>query len=261
VLVAELYAVLNDRFPFINAPSWDPVGLQLGDMDQGAGAVAVCHEVTVDVVESAISGGVATLVSYHPLLFDPVTAIVAGRSSEGRALRLVQSGVSLIVVHTAMDVAPGGTANALLASLGIATTGSFASASDEAEHLIGRFGPLISTTTAGSLAELMGEQLSARVQIAGDQEAIVKSLAAVPGSGGSFIDEASEVADAYVTGDIGHHQAQSAIELGLTLFDAGHIPTERPGVAHLYDAVRDVVSDAVFIASDPHPWEDVSWKT
>ena len=260
MLVSDVYAHLDERFPFGDAPSWDPVGLQLGDGSREAGLVGVCHEVTNAVVGQTIASGITMLVSYHPLLFDPITAVVAGATPSGRALRLLQSGVSLVVVHTAMDVASEGTADALLRAIDVTSRGSFGASEDGAERYIGRFGDQGEATTAALFAEAVAERLATSVQIAGDPESMVLRVAALPGSGAAFIEEAAEIADAYVTGDVSHHRAQRASERGLVLIDAGHVPTERPGVAHLYDAVRDVVSDAVFIASDPYPWKDVSWK-
>jgi dinuclear metal center YbgI/SA1388 family protein len=261
VLVADVYNLLNGQFPFSNAPTWDPVGLQLGDMEADAGRVAVAHEVTDSVVESVLSDGIVTVVAYHPLLFEPIVAVVAGRTPSGRALRLLRAGVSLLVVHTAMDVAPRGTADALLESLGVETAGSFAETDKGSGQFIGRFGSLGEPTSAGVFTALVSKELSATVQFAGDPDATISSVAAVPGSGSSFIAEAGAIADVYITGDVDHHRARSGLEQGVVVLDAGHIPTERPGVTRLYDSVRKVVSDAVFIADDPHPWEDVSWKT
>lgn len=261
MLVADLYGHLDKQFPFGDAPSWDRVGLQLGDSEHSAGAVGVCHEVTDAVVAHTISNGISTLVSYHPLLFDPITAVVAGSTPSGRALRLLHAEVSLVVVHTAMDVAPDGTADSLLAAIGVTSSGSFGAAEDDSERYIGRFGSLAEATTAGVYAETVARRLATPVQLAGDPESVVSTVAAVPGSGGSFIEEAAVIGDVYVTGDVSHHQAQLTSERGLVVVDAGHVPTERPGVAHLYDAVCDVVPDAVFIADDPYPWKDVSWKT
>jgi dinuclear metal center YbgI/SA1388 family protein len=230
-------------------------------MDEDLGLVAVAHEITNEVVEQVLTAGVSTLVSYHPLLFDPVTSVVAGPTPSGRAMRLLRAGVSLLVVHTAMDVAPGGTGDALLSLLGVQTEGSFADADDMPETEIGRVGRLGVPTTAGLFAELVAQRLSTPVQIAGDPRTPVETVATVPGSGSSFIAEAAALADLYITGDVSHHSARSAIDHDLVVLDPGHAPTERPGVEHLYDSVCDVVSDAVLIASDPHPWEDVSWKT
>lgn len=99
------------------AAGWDPVGLQLGDPRADLERVAVCHEVTEEVVTAVLETRPDLLVSYHPLLFRPVQRLVAGRSPAGRAFRLVEAGVALAVTHTDFDAAPGGTADALAASL------------------------------------------------------------------------------------------------------------------------------------------------
>lgn len=260
VLVADLHSHLDDRFPFEDAASWDPVGLQLGAPDDEAGTVAVCHEVNAEVVRQSVESRVDTLVSYHPLLFDPVTAIVDGPTASGMALALLRSGVSLIVVHTAMDVAEGGTSDALLEALGALPGGSFADADEASRGRLGRFGDLDRDTTAGSFAETVSERLSTTVQIAGPVDASISRIAVLAGSGSDFIAEAADAGDVFVTGDVSHHRANEALQRGLVVIDAGHVPTERPGIRQLYASVRDFAPDAMFMTIDPHPWEDVSWK-
>ncbi|MGI9584605.1 MAG: Nif3-like dinuclear metal center hexameric protein, partial [Acidimicrobiia bacterium] len=123
--VHDVLTVVDNVFPFAGAAGWDPVGLQIGGADRPAGRVGVCHEVSSDVVERVVMDSVDTIVSYHPLLFSPTTSLTAGPSAEGRALRLAEAGVSLVVVHTAMDAAHPGTGDALLTSLGHTPTDSF----------------------------------------------------------------------------------------------------------------------------------------
>lgn len=117
--IADLIASLDRLAPFAKAAGWDPVGLQLGDRTATASTVAVCHEVTEGVVAHLEREPVDVLITYHSLLFRPTTRLVAGPSAAGRAFRLVRAGVALGVVHTAFDVAPGGTADALAAALGL----------------------------------------------------------------------------------------------------------------------------------------------
>ena len=260
MLVADIHDSLDELFPFENAAVWDPVGLQLGAIDNDAGDIAVCHEVSEDVVAWSLANDVNTLVSYHPLLFDPITAVVGGPTPAGRALRLLRGGLSLIVVHTAMDLAPRGTGDSLLEALGVATAGSFADPGEESGFWIGRYGELEDATTAVSFASTVSERLSTTVRFAGDSEQQIKTVGVVPGSGSAYIAEAVGVTDVIVTGDVSHHRAQDAVQRGFVVIDAGHIPTERPGVEHLYASVLNVAPDAVFITSDPHPWEDISWK-
>jgi dinuclear metal center YbgI/SA1388 family protein len=119
VLVGDVIRSLT----FDKAASWDPVGLQLGDLEAEANAVAVCHEVTEQVM--ADTAPVDLLITYHPLLFGKVNKLVAGPGAAGRAYRLIRNEVSLAVVHTAWDVAPGGTADALAAELGLSDVRGF----------------------------------------------------------------------------------------------------------------------------------------
>ncbi len=123
--VADILAALGERAPFEKAAGWDPVGLQVGDPGAPVRALAVCHEVTEAVVAAVEAGGVDLLVSYHPLLFRPVTRLVAGPTAAGRALRLVRTGTALAVSHTNFDVVPGGAADALAEALGLTDTEGF----------------------------------------------------------------------------------------------------------------------------------------
>jgi len=113
------------RAPAHRAAADDPGGLQLGDAAAPARRIGVCHEVTADVVDAAVAAGLDLLVTYHPLLHAPTVRLVAGPSAEGRAWRLASAGVAVAVVHTAFDAAPGGTADALAAALGLRETRGF----------------------------------------------------------------------------------------------------------------------------------------
>ena len=121
-LVEMLEATIRPQ----RAAGWDPVGLQVGDPDAEVERLAVCHDVTPAVAERADADGVGLLVSYHPLLFAPVRRFVAGPTPSGLAHRLARAGTALAIAHTAFDVAPGGTADALASALGIEEAVGFA---------------------------------------------------------------------------------------------------------------------------------------
>ncbi len=117
VTISHLLEHLGRLAPWDKAGGWDPVGLQLGDPARTARSVAVVHEITEAAVDRLVAEPVDLVVAYHPLLFQPTTRLVSGRSATGRAFRLVEAGVALAVVHTAFDVAPGGAADALATAL------------------------------------------------------------------------------------------------------------------------------------------------
>lgn len=320
--------------------------------------MGVCHDVTAEVVDVARSAGFDLLISYHPLLFEATSTFVAGPSPGGRAFRLAEAGVALFVVHTAFDVAPGGTADALAAACGLEGVSGFGPAwpagslkvvtflpesavegvaeamvragggrmgrysscsfrgpgvgvfeapSDAspavgnagvlnrepevrlemivpapnkeevigalvASHpyeepgydvyatesnagFIGRVGELPGAVSLSVLAESVGSSLGADVRYSGDGAADVRRVAVVPGSGSSLIPDVADLADVLLTGDVSHHRAREALDRGLFIIDAGHIPTERPGIKALYAAVEahfDGVHDLTH--HDPNPW-------
>lgn len=253
--IASLLAELDDLFPFASAGVWDRVGLQIGAFEGDVGLVGVCHEVTENVVEKAISTGAGTIVTYHPLLFTSTTSLIAGPTPEGRALRLAAANIDVISIHTALDVATPGTADALLDRLGLRSSATFGPVDDERGADIGRIAHLETPTTLRLLATAIAKATGSPTRFAGDEEADISVVGLIPGSGGSFVSDAVGTMDAFVSGDIGHHDAAMASACGLGVIDAGHVPTERPGVEALYDAICLVQPNTMRLTDDPHPWE------
>lgn len=260
--IAAFLEDLGGSILWPGAADWDFTGLQLGDGGRLLQRVAVCHEVTEAVVAAVETDSPDLLLSYHPLLFNPIRQVVAGRSPDGRAYRLIRAGVALAVVHTAFDVAPGGAAEALAAALGLERVESFAALTPVdpgfagEPGFVGRVGHL---PEARSPAEFSREVAAAlgdppmRVS-AGDLTSLER-VAVIPGSGASFIAEAIEAgADVLVTGDVSHHRVVGALDRGMAVIDAGHAPTERPGIRALVDMVAARVDTIDLVSLDPTPW-------
>lgn len=252
--VAEMAGLLAERMAPAQAAVWDPVGLQLGDPAASVSIVGVCHEVTEDVVAWVEESPVDLLVAYHPLLFHPMNRMVAGRSSQGRALRLLRAGVSLVVTHTDFDAAEGGAADALAHGLSLSHIEPFGADEEGLPAIgrVGRFGFALDTLDA-RVSDAFG---SYGLRISGDRDRVLDRVAVVPGAGSDLIERAAEVADALVTGDVPHHRAVRALDLGLAVVDPGHVATERPGIRALVAMVSEVVDAAVvdLTGFDPETW-------
>lgn len=237
-------------------PYWDPVGLQLGDPADDVATVAVCHEVNDEVASRLEEEPVDLLVSYHPLLFTPTTNVLAGRSPGARSYRLIRSGVNLLVTHTDFDSAPGGTADSLAGFFGLSAVEEFGEDPDTGLPAIGRVGKF--SGTLGSIDAIVADEFGPTgVRVTGDRDTVVERLAVVPGSGSAFIEAAAETgAQALVTGDVGHHRAVAAVDLGLAIVDPGHTASERPGMRALAALIGDVSGlDVVDLTGiDPQTW-------
>lgn len=215
----------------------------------------MCHEVTEEVAAHLEQDPVDLLITYHPLLFTPTTRLLAGRSAGARAYRLLRAGVSLLVTHTDFDAAADGTADALAGFLDLQHVEPFGDDPDLGMPAIGRVGHFIGSLAAIE-AIVVDEFGPAGVRVSGDLDMKVERVAVVPGSGSSLIEAAAEVADVLVTGDVSHHSAVAALDLGLAVVDAGHTATERPGMKALVGMVVEVTGIEVVDLThiDPKTW-------
>jgi hypothetical protein len=108
----------------------------------------------------------------------------------------------------------------------------------------------------GDLVNAVRAELGPAARTSGRPSGDGLRVAVVPGSGASLISHAATAgAQVLVTGDIKHHDARQASELGLAIVDPGHAATERPGVARLYAALAEEVGGIVDLTDiDPDPW-------
>lgn len=100
----------------------------------------------------------------------------------------------------------------------------------------GRIGDLATPLTLVDLAAAVAAALpatAAGVKVAGEPARLVRRFAVCGGSGGEFAEAAAaKGADAFLTSDLRHHQAQDLVaETGLAVLDAAHWATEWPWLA------------------------------
>jgi dinuclear metal center YbgI/SA1388 family protein len=252
--VSEITRSLAEHTKPETAATWDPVGLQLGDPAAEVGTVAVCHEVTEEVVARLEDQPVDLLVTYHPLLFSPVNRLVSGRSAESRAFRLIRAGVSLLVTHTDFDAMEGGAADALAKLYRLRHVVPFGGDDETGAPAIGRVGDF--DGNLGVLDAMTSDAFGSNgLRVNGDRSGTLAKVAVVPGSGSEFIDAAASLADALVTGDVSHHRAVRAADLGLAIVDPGHIATERPGMRVLVRLMSEIAGDVTDLTGiDPTTW-------
>ena len=88
--------------------------------------------------------------------------------------------------------------------------------------------------TGHDLVARCRDRLGSDVRTAGDLDGPVRTVALCGGAGASLIPDVMRAgADAFVTGDVKHHQALDAAAAGLAVIDAGHHATEWPFVTAL----------------------------
>lgn len=111
------------------------------------------------------------------------------------------------------------------------------------EFGLGLIGRLETPMTFGSLMAMVRAELGVMdIRYAGDPEARIETVAVLGGGGGSRVELAcSKGVDAFITGDVNHHQFLHAKAVGLNVIDATHFWTERPGMIELAPTLHDIL--------------------
>lgn len=99
---------------------------------------------------------------------------------------------------------------------------------------LGRWGRLPSAIPFSELRALVDTALGSRCELYGKPERKVSKVAVIGGAGGDvWIDARMAGCDVLVTGECRHHEAVEAAETGFGIVEAGHYPTEQPGMERL----------------------------
>ncbi len=238
--VKNIYDFIDRIAPFDTQCEWDNSGLLVGDACREISKIGVVLDITPDAVKYAAENGIELIVSHHPVIFRAVKSFLEGDV----AYSLAKNGISAICAHTSLDGAVGGVNKVLAEALGFENPIPLA---ESGEAAIARK-VTVDETDSKSLAKLVCEKLSTGVRLA-DSGKKIKTVALCGGAGGDFIKDAVNAGcDAYITGDISHHEFLDALQMGITLIAAGHFETENPVVASLKETLsKNFECDVVII--------------
>ena len=211
--VQDVYNYLDSRAPFSTCEEWDNVGLLVGDPRQTVSGILVALDVTSGAIDAATATGANLIVSHHPVIFSALKAL----NSDSIPYRLAAAGIAVISAHTNLDRADGGVNDTLAALLGLENI-------QPSDDGLCRIGTLPQETTPVSFAKTVADTLGTAVRLHGD--GTIRTVAVCGGSGGDFIDALTPCADAFVTGEVRHHEWLAAGNIAV--IEAGHYATEVP---------------------------------
>lgn len=225
--VQDLMELLETLCPFSYACDWDHSGLQVGRREAEVHGVMIALDLTDAVIEAAQNGGFDFILTHHPLLFSPLRQVTDSSVSERYVLRLIESGIACAAIHTNFDAAPGCMADLAAARLGL-TEG--VPVEPVGAGGIGKVGNLPEPISLKEFCIRIKEAFSLPFLMLydqGDGNRKISRVGILPGSGKGEISLARSLgAEAYVTGDMGHHPALDAMAEGLAILDAGHYGLE-----------------------------------
>lgn len=225
----ELLEKFNELCPFSMAMEGDNPGFLVGNPEREVKKAALALDATSAVIKEAAKSGADMIVTHHPLIYRPIKDVCSESHIGRRVLELTENGISLIALHTNFDICV--MAELAAGKLGMINCKVLEVMGERMGKMegLGRMGMLPEEMTIQELAEFVKRQLALDfVTIAGDGGKKVQKAAIATGSGKSGIDACiKNGVQVLITGDIDHHTAVDALEMGLGLIDAGHFGTEK----------------------------------
>lgn len=243
ITVNDIFKFLCERFPLESACDYDNPGLLVGDGNAAVEKALIALDCTFDAIKRAEKFGAQLIITHHPVIWDGLKSVTA----QSTVFRLIRSGISVISMHTNLDVAAGGVNDCLCERLGLKNVSVF-TAEDGFEIRQG----VSPVKNPDKLAEHIKSRLGGGVKyVAGKGD--VNRVLVCSGSGGEFIADAiNHGFDALITADVKHDKFITAVNYGISLYDAGHFESEDVITDRLRDILLSKFTDAEFTVFHPN---------
>lgn len=247
--VSDILAALDRIAPPELREDYDNVGLLAGHPAGKVDRALVALDLTEGVIEEAEREGAQLIVTHHPILFHARRTLREDDPEGALLAHLLRARLALIAAHTNYDNAQAGLNDALAEALGLRD-----------------ICPAQGGMRVGTLCEEMPPQVLAdaiRGALGGSVRAYiprgappVRRLAVLGGAGGGmFADAEAAGAQAFLTGEVKHHEALAGVALNLTMLDGGHYETEHIAIKTLANRLQnalDALQYTVAIVQSAH---------
>ena len=233
----DIFETLDGMAPFSAAEDWDNSGLQVGTFSQEIMKIFVSLDPTLKALREASRRQAQLLLTHHPLIFGSLFCIDGDVYPGNVITEALRTNIAVLAAHTNLDVTQGGINDMLAELFDLQEVEILEMEIDAGQGGIGlgRLGNLEKPLELSEMIERAKQVLDVeKVGVVGPKDSKVKRVAVVGGSGGGMVSLASKKgADLLITGDISHHEARKAVDLGLALLDGGHFYTEKAAL-HLF---------------------------
>lgn len=232
----EIYDYINGFAPFESAMSFDNVGILVGSEKKWSERVIAALDVDKKVINEAVEKNAGIIITHHPIIFNPIKQL----SENSVPYLAAKYGITVISAHTNLDIARGGVNDSLAKCIGVDTEEYF----DSECALIGTLPENISCQ---QFAENIKNRLSLKGLRYTDAGKKIKRVVVSCGAGGDNIFLAAKLkADAFVTGEIKHHEIVFANDNSIAIFDLGHFGSEDMIIPRLVKMLGEKFSGTKF---------------
>ena len=244
--IGEIYDYIDSFAPFSAAMGFDNAGLLAGAREQPVERVLIALDITSSVIGQAVDLKAGLIISHHPVIFQPLRRL----DPKMPAVLLARNGIGAICAHTNLDMAPFGVNICLGECLGLVNVQG-KGILPETGFPSFFIGELPEQMEPQAFARLVKDRLQAGCVKYTEGNEPVRLIGFCSGAGSDSMEEAFMLgAQAFLTGEVKHHQWLLAAEEGKTLVEAGHYSTEAPVLEPLCRKLEKIFPQVEFIRAD-----------
>ncbi|HCU23587.1 MAG TPA: Nif3-like dinuclear metal center hexameric protein [Deltaproteobacteria bacterium] len=235
--VKEINELLSRLAPPSLAEEGDPIGLQVGSLQEEVRGILIALDATEAGLREAARQDCNLLITHHPLLFKALRRLDDASPASRCARLATRMAINVLSFHTNLDSTVNGLNDQLAKKIGLKALRPLQISRDPRHPKagLGRVGRLSRPTSLGAFAARLGLHLQLdHLRYVGNPEHPVREVAVMTGSGGRYFTAAKDAgADVLVTGDVKYHDALDALAEKIALVDIGHFAGEIGMVAWL----------------------------
>ncbi|UPT71320.1 MAG: Nif3-like dinuclear metal center hexameric protein [Flavobacterium sp. JAD_PAG50586_2] len=101
--IKEILSILEEMVPLAYAEDFDNVGLLIGNQENDATGILVCHDALESVIDEALAKKCNLVVCFHPIIFSGLKKITGKNYVERSVLKAIKNDIAIYAVHTALD--------------------------------------------------------------------------------------------------------------------------------------------------------------
>ncbi len=222
MIIGEIVERIQKFLPFETGLDNDRIGIQLQSRNVEIKRLLVAYEITPEVIEEAKGKKSNCIVSFHPLIYNPVEAIFETERVGNLLSQLIRNDISLIVCHTNFDAYEYGTSWLFANAIGLEYI-DFLDPNPQFEKFgMGVYGKFKKQISVEEFLTIVQNTTQSPLRWCKGRFDYVQSVGILAGSGISYSEKAFEKGvDAFITADVSYHYFHK-YDGKLMIVDPGH---------------------------------------
>ncbi|MDI1317340.1 Nif3-like dinuclear metal center hexameric protein [Flavobacterium sp.] len=120
--IKDILSILEEMAPLAYAEDFDNVGLLVGNQEDEATGILVCHDALERVIDEAITKKCNLVVCFHPIIFSGLKKLTGKNYVERSVIKAIKNDIAIYAVHTALDNHKDGVNKIFSDALGLINT-------------------------------------------------------------------------------------------------------------------------------------------